>query len=468
MAGVGARPLRRRGQPRQRRRHARRPARRLVPPRPRPRRRPGRPLRGGHPRPPQGVAGAVAVAVAAALAARGAPPALAEIAARTPDGPVRQGLLRAADLPSGTGPEEAAAALGSGRRIRADDTVPFALWCAARHPDDLPAALWTAAAGLGDVDTTCAITGGVVGARTGTAALGQEWTRRRSPCRTGPTPCERAGRCAPARPHPPGTPSTPAPARPTAVLATRGARPRQRHDPRPGSARPAPPPPAARRAPGSARPAAPARAARRSPAGRRRPRSGHRPPRNSRPPTPISRTTSGATPGPPRLSHARNRRAASGPGRTNSGAARARYAAGTPRSTASGRAGPAAPPGPGVHRVPQRQPAPVRVPQQRGPFGPERVQHPVQPGHQVGRPAQRAAAGHAQPGVPGTSTAYARCVRARPAARAYQPAEVVPPPPSSTSGGPSAGPQAVIRVVPNSPSRSSGSTGTGQRARASR
>ncbi|MEW1674112.1 ADP-ribosylglycohydrolase family protein [Streptomyces noursei] len=130
---------------------------------------------------PQGVAGAVAVAVAAALAARGAPPALAEIAARTPDGPVRQGLLRAADLPSGTGPEEAATALGSGRRIRADDTVPFALWCAARHPDDLPAALWTAAAGLGDVDTTCAITGGVVGARTGTASLGQEWTRRREP-----------------------------------------------------------------------------------------------------------------------------------------------------------------------------------------------------------------------------------------------------------------------------------------------
>ncbi|KUL53388.1 hypothetical protein ADL22_04305 [Streptomyces sp. NRRL F-4489] len=128
---------------------------------------------------PQGIAGAVAVAVAAALNARGEPPALSAVAARTPEGPVRDGLLRAAGLPPGTAPEEAAAALGSGRRIRADDTVPFALWCAAAHPGDLPAALWTAAAGLGDVDTTCAITGGVVGAATGAVPLGEEWRGRR-------------------------------------------------------------------------------------------------------------------------------------------------------------------------------------------------------------------------------------------------------------------------------------------------
>ncbi|MEV0370124.1 ADP-ribosylglycohydrolase family protein [Streptomyces sp. NPDC050636] len=128
---------------------------------------------------PEGIAGAIAVAVAAALSARGEPPALEAVAARTPDGPVRQGLLRAAELPPGTDPVAASAALGSGSRIRADDTVPFALWSAARHPDDLPSALWTTAAGLGDVDTTCAITGGVVAARTGTAALPEEWWERR-------------------------------------------------------------------------------------------------------------------------------------------------------------------------------------------------------------------------------------------------------------------------------------------------
>ncbi|MFF4949227.1 ADP-ribosylglycohydrolase family protein [Streptomyces chattanoogensis] len=130
---------------------------------------------------PEGVAGAVAVAVAAALSARGEAPAPAAVAGRTPDGAVRRGLLAAAELPPDTDPVAAAAALGSGRRVRADDTVPYALWCAARHPDDLLAALWATAAGLGDVDTTCAITGGVVAARTGTGGLPAEWSERREP-----------------------------------------------------------------------------------------------------------------------------------------------------------------------------------------------------------------------------------------------------------------------------------------------
>ncbi|MEU9120364.1 ADP-ribosylglycohydrolase family protein [Streptomyces sp. NPDC048506] len=130
---------------------------------------------------PQGVAGAVAVAVAAALSARGEAPAPAAVADRTPDGPVRDGLLRAAALPAALDPVRAAAELGNGSRIRADDTVPFALWCAARHPDDLESALWATASGFGDVDTTCAIVGGVVAARTGVAGLPEEWRRRREP-----------------------------------------------------------------------------------------------------------------------------------------------------------------------------------------------------------------------------------------------------------------------------------------------
>ncbi|UKY52673.1 ADP-ribosylglycohydrolase family protein [Streptomyces inhibens] len=137
---------------------------------------------------PEGIAGAIAVAVAAALSARGEPPALAAVAALTPDGPVRQGLLRAVGLPRETDPVEAAETLGSGRRIRADDTVPFALWCAAGHPDDLESALWTTAAGLGDVDTTCAIVGGVVAARTGVVALPEEWRERREPLPAGVLP----------------------------------------------------------------------------------------------------------------------------------------------------------------------------------------------------------------------------------------------------------------------------------------
>ncbi|MBO7940689.1 ADP-ribosylglycohydrolase family protein [Streptomyces sp. S9] len=63
--------------------------------------------------------------------------------------------------------------------VRADDTVPFALWCAARHSGDLVSALWAAAEGLGDVDTACAIAGGVVAARTGVEGVPGVWLERR-------------------------------------------------------------------------------------------------------------------------------------------------------------------------------------------------------------------------------------------------------------------------------------------------
>ncbi|MDT0346391.1 ADP-ribosylglycohydrolase family protein [Streptomyces litchfieldiae] len=136
---------------------------------------------------PEGVAGAVAVAVAAACAAgppdpgERAPAFLRQVARRTPPSAVRDRLYRAAELSGDVPPWRAADLLGNGQRIRADDTVPFALWSAARHLDSLVDALWTTAEGLGDVDTTCAITGGVVAARTGLAGVPAEWLARREP-----------------------------------------------------------------------------------------------------------------------------------------------------------------------------------------------------------------------------------------------------------------------------------------------
>ncbi|GAA2114259.1 ADP-ribosylglycohydrolase family protein [Kitasatospora saccharophila] len=136
---------------------------------------------------PEGVAGAVAVAVAAALAARGRTPdgapygesLLREVADLTPAGAVRTGLRAAAELPRETDPGRAAELLGNGRLISAADTVPFALWSAAHHLEDLAEGLWTAAEGLGDVDTTCAITGGVIAAGSGTAGVPAAWRERR-------------------------------------------------------------------------------------------------------------------------------------------------------------------------------------------------------------------------------------------------------------------------------------------------
>ncbi|MEV1068297.1 ADP-ribosylglycohydrolase family protein [Streptomyces sp. NPDC050263] len=135
---------------------------------------------------PEAVAGAVAVAVAAALAAAGegrdVPPRavfLREVAGHLADGDVRSGLLVAAGLPERTSVRHAASVLGSGTLISAPDTVPFALWSAAGHLDDLPEALWQTVGGWGDRDTTCAIVGGVVAARTGAAGVPAAWREAR-------------------------------------------------------------------------------------------------------------------------------------------------------------------------------------------------------------------------------------------------------------------------------------------------
>lgn len=128
---------------------------------------------------PEGIAGGVAVAVAAALAAGTPSPDpiafLKAIAELTPPGPIHDGLLRAADLPPNTAAWKASDILGNGQRIRASDTAPFAIWSAAHHLDSLTDALWTTAEGLGDVDTTCAITGGIVAARTGLRGVAERW-----------------------------------------------------------------------------------------------------------------------------------------------------------------------------------------------------------------------------------------------------------------------------------------------------
>lgn len=135
---------------------------------------------------PEAVAGAIAVAVAAALAAAGAgqqaaPRAefLREVASLVPESDVRSGLLVAANFSERTSVRHAASVLGSGIQISAPDTVPFALWSAAGQLDDLPEALWQTVAGWGDRDTTCAIVGGVVAARTGTGGIPSAWWEAR-------------------------------------------------------------------------------------------------------------------------------------------------------------------------------------------------------------------------------------------------------------------------------------------------
>ncbi len=137
---------------------------------------------------PEGVAGAVAVASAAAFAARligNDIPSCTEfiglILPFVPPGLVAAGLRLAARLPDETTVREAARQLGCGYNATSPDTVPFALWCAGQHLDSYEEALWLTASGLGDSDTTCAIVGGIVALSAGAASIPTVWTAAREP-----------------------------------------------------------------------------------------------------------------------------------------------------------------------------------------------------------------------------------------------------------------------------------------------
>ncbi|MBT2387749.1 ADP-ribosylglycohydrolase family protein [Streptomyces sp. ISL-11] len=117
----------------------------------------------------EAVAGAMAVAAAAAIAAgptgSAGPEALLDgVIALVPRSAVQAGLRRARDMLDYADANTVAAVLGCGRRTSAHDTVPFALWAAARNLDSFETAFWTTAQAGGDVDTTSAIAGGVVAA----------------------------------------------------------------------------------------------------------------------------------------------------------------------------------------------------------------------------------------------------------------------------------------------------------------
>jgi ADP-ribosylglycohydrolase len=141
---------------------------------------------------PEGIAGGIAVAVATALAwqfaQRNQKPAqtefLAEILKHIPESDVKAGIKTAQDLPPETSVAQAVRILGNGSAISAQDTVPFSLWCAARHLDNYAEALWFTLSGLGDRDTTCAIVGGIVAAYVGIEGIPQDWRNHREPLPT--------------------------------------------------------------------------------------------------------------------------------------------------------------------------------------------------------------------------------------------------------------------------------------------
>lgn len=126
----------------------------------------------------EAVAGAIAVAIAAAYATRlrGSPPPppcdfLRLVLPFIPTSEVASKVEQACAFETETAVYRVAAKLGSGSRISAQDTVPYTLWCASQQLGNYEEALWLTAKGLGDIDTTCAIVGGIVACYTGRAEI---------------------------------------------------------------------------------------------------------------------------------------------------------------------------------------------------------------------------------------------------------------------------------------------------------
>ncbi|MDB6028222.1 MAG: ADP-ribosylglycohydrolase [Verrucomicrobiales bacterium] len=136
---------------------------------------------------PEGVAGTIAVALAAAAAwqfrsapAEERPRRLFEVILQfTPESQVRRGITLAAQTPATIEPESVAKALGNGSLVTAPDTVPFALWSAAHHLDNYVEAISATIKVGGDCDTNAAIVGGIVALSAGEDSIPADWHKER-------------------------------------------------------------------------------------------------------------------------------------------------------------------------------------------------------------------------------------------------------------------------------------------------
>ncbi len=136
---------------------------------------------------PDGVAGTIAVAIAAALVwrTRNAPndrrvkeifDAVLEF---TPESKTRRGIVLASQTPATIGIEVAAKALGNGSLVTAPDTVPFAIWSAVHNLNDYVSAMKQTIVAGGDCDTNAAIVGGIVALSVGRDGIPPEWRQEK-------------------------------------------------------------------------------------------------------------------------------------------------------------------------------------------------------------------------------------------------------------------------------------------------
>lgn len=137
----------------------------------------------------EGVAGAIAVAVAAAMAWRlrdkqsedSAVDFFNEVHKRTPDGETRHGIAHAFNIRKIGSIQSAARMLGNGSGVTCPDTVPFAVWSAANHLHDYRQGIAATASVGGDSDTNCAIVGGIIALSVDWRGFPPEWLTSMEP-----------------------------------------------------------------------------------------------------------------------------------------------------------------------------------------------------------------------------------------------------------------------------------------------
>jgi ADP-ribosylglycohydrolase len=131
----------------------------------------------------EGVAGAVAIAEAAAMAwrlrGRSGEEAVVEffneVQKGTPDGETRRRIAHAFEVRHIESAQSAARLLGNGSGVTCQDTVPFTIWAAAKYLGKFREAIAATASVGGDTDTNCAIVGGIVALSSGWDGIPCDW-----------------------------------------------------------------------------------------------------------------------------------------------------------------------------------------------------------------------------------------------------------------------------------------------------
>lgn len=130
----------------------------------------------------EGITGAIAVAVAAAVATKNrgsniSPKQfIAEIVKELPDTDTKSKINKSISIPYSFHIESLKTILGNGSKIMVQDTVPFSIWCAAYNLKNFEESIWKAVSILGDRDTICAIVGGITIMSTDEDKIPEIWT----------------------------------------------------------------------------------------------------------------------------------------------------------------------------------------------------------------------------------------------------------------------------------------------------